>query len=140
TWTLLRRAPELIEALGDALDSLRERDYAVRLDEARSGALSDLAGQFNALAASLRAQRNDVYQKELLLETVLETAPTAILVADDTERVVIANGSARDLLGEGRRLAGMTFEEVLTRCAPEVRAALQSRQDALFTLERQGET
>ena len=132
---------EALQVLADGLEGLRDRDYGVRIDEARSGMFAPLAKGFNALAARLRSERNDVYQKELLLETVLETAPTAIVVCDEDERVVIGNSAARDLLGEGRSLAGVRFSEVLDRCAPEVRKALESReQDALFTVERNGET
>src|SRR4051812_36493778 len=139
-WFLRARTHAVLEVFGDGLDSLREHDYAVRVDEARSGSLSPLAARFNALAAALRSERNDVYQKELLLETVLETAPTAILVCDEQEKVVIANTAARDLLGEGRRLTGFSFSEVLGRCAVEVQVALRSPEDTLFTLERNGET
>jgi nitrogen fixation/metabolism regulation signal transduction histidine kinase len=139
-WFLNARARAVLAAFGDALDSLRERDYAVRIDERRSGSLSRLAARFNALAAALRSERNDVYQKELLLETVLETAPTAIVVCDESDTVVIANNAARDLLGEGRRLAGARFSEVLGRCAPEVGVAMRSTEDALFSVERKGET
>src|SRR3954462_8613155 len=139
-WFFLGRFPEVLEALADALDSLRERDYAPRIDERRSGPLSILAARFNALAGALRGERNDVYQKEMLLETVLETAPTAILVCDENDVVVIANTAARDLLGDGRRLSGAPFSEVLDRCAPEVRAALQGQDDALFSVDRNHET
>ncbi|MFL5393891.1 MAG: sensor histidine kinase [Myxococcales bacterium] len=137
---LLGRAPGVLHAIGDALDSLREHDYAVRVDERSSGSLSPLAARFNALAAALRSERNDVYQKELLLETVLETAPSAMVVCNEEDLVVIANTAARDLLGEGKRLTGSRFSEVLDRCAPEVRKALQGTEEALFTVERGGET
>jgi len=139
-WLFRARTHAVLDVLGDGLDSLREHDYAVRIDEKRSGTFSSLAVRFNALAAALRSERNDVYQKELLLETVLETAPSAIIVCDEQERVVIANTAARDLLGEGRRLTGVRFSEVLDRCAAEVRVALQSPEDTLFTVERNGET
>src|SRR4051812_1129320 len=66
---LIGRLPDMLDALVDALGSLRERDYAVRIDEKRSGVFAPIAAQLNALGASLRAERNDVYQKELLLET-----------------------------------------------------------------------
>jgi two-component system, NtrC family, nitrogen regulation sensor histidine kinase NtrY len=137
---LLGRAPGVLHAIGDALDSLREHDYGVRIDEHGSGSLSPLAARFNALAATLRSERNDVYQKELLLETVLETAPSAMIVCNEQDLVVIANTAARDLLGEGKRLTGSRFGDVLDRCAPEVRKALQGTDEAIFTVERGGET
>ena len=55
--------------------------------------LGALAARFNALAGALRNERNDVYQKELLLETVLETAPTAILVCDEQDTVTAGRAS-----------------------------------------------
>lgn len=140
TWLLIGRLPQLLDALADALCSLRESDYGVRLDEGQSGVFQPVAAELNALASALRGQRNDVYQKELLLETVFETAPTAIVVCDETGTVIIGNTEARDLLAEGRRFTGAPFEDVLERCAPEVRAALENKEDVLFTVDRNGET
>ena len=137
---LFRGSPRFFAALADALESVREGDYSVRLDEARSGAFAPLAARFNALAAWLRDTRSDLYQKELLLEAVLESAPTAILVCDETSTVAIANAAARDLLGDGRRLSGLPIDDVLARCRPEVRDAIRAPEDALFTTERNGET
>src|SRR5438067_1764748 len=57
TWLLIGRLPELLDALSDALCSLRENDYGARLDEKRSGLFQPLAAEFNALAAALRGQR-----------------------------------------------------------------------------------
>ena len=137
---LLGRAPGFLAALRDSLESLFEGDYTVRLDEGRSGAFHPLAARFNALAASLRVSRSDVYQKELLLETVLETAPSAMLVCDEADRVVIANSAARELLGNGRQLVGVPMADILAACPPEVRDAVRSSENALFTVDRGGET
>jgi PAS domain-containing protein len=100
---LLGRAPGVLHAIGDALDSLREHDYAARIDERSSGSLR------RSRRASTRSPRRCAWSvatstRRVAARTVLETAPTAMVVSDETETIVIANNAARDLLGDGRRL------------------------------------
>src|SRR5512146_1467451 len=46
---LFRPSPGFFGALADALESIREGDYSVRLEEERSGAFAPVAARFNAL-------------------------------------------------------------------------------------------
>jgi nitrogen fixation/metabolism regulation signal transduction histidine kinase len=81
----------------------------------------------------------------MLLETVLESTPTAVIVTrrlTQRDRVIFSNRAARELfdLGAmGGRLEGQSFAGLLEECPPALREALESGRDALLSLEPVGE-
>ena len=139
TRRLLAPAERTLEALGDGVSSLRDRDFSLRLATTRDDELGELVALFNEIGDTLRQERMEIYQRELLLDTVLQSTPVAIVLAGANDRVVFANRVARDLLAGGRRLEGHAFFEVLAAGPPELREALASGPDTLFTLGPEGE-
>jgi two-component system nitrogen regulation sensor histidine kinase NtrY len=137
-WWLVRPLFEVIRTLDLAMTALIERDYGLRVDALRSQELGILAARFNVLAAQLRREHSDRYQREMLVETLVEAAPMAIVLTDEAEVVLFANAVARDLFRQGRALDGLVFPEVLAVSAPELEPALHAPRDAIVTLEREG--
>lgn len=129
----------LLVAIGDGLLSLGEKDYGLRITPVRDPDLGELVARFNRLAEALRAEQNDRYQKEILLETVLEYAPSAVLLTTEVGRVIYANGHARDLLGAETPLEGRELGALLEHQPPELASALRA-ENAVFSIEREGAT
>jgi two-component system nitrogen regulation sensor histidine kinase NtrY len=123
-----------LSALEDGVRSLRDSDYSLRLAVTRRDELGDLVDLYNQMADALREERQDVKSRELLLDTVLQGAPLAILLVRDNGRIVLSNRAARSLLGGGHRLEGRTFDEVLAACPPELTEALSGEGSSLFTV------
>jgi two-component system, NtrC family, nitrogen regulation sensor histidine kinase NtrY len=92
----------------------------------------------NDLAAALRTQRAHLVQRELLLDTVMQNSPVALLLVDANERIAIANIAARHLLSQGRSLQGLRFEEALTHAPAGLVAAAAQAADSLFSAEVDG--
>ena len=126
-------------ALTDGIRSFRDGDFSLRLAVTRRDELGDLVGLYNEMGDALREERHDIYQRELLLDTVLQGAPMGIVLTGPTGRVAYANRAARQLLSGGRRLEGQSFETVLAACPVEVRDTLTQPGDALFTVPVEGE-
>ena len=122
-------------ALRDGVQSFRESDFSMRLAVGGDPEMAELMAVYNQMADALRAGRHEVYQRELLLDTILQGTPVAIVLTGRTSRVVFANRAARDLLAGGRRLEGSSFDELLSAGPAEMRDAL-ARGDALFTVGR----
>ena len=125
-------------ALRDGVQSFREADFSVRLAVRRQDELGELMAVYNQMADALRAGHNEIYQRELLLDTILQGTPVAIVLTGQTGRVVFANRAARDLLGAGGRLEGRPFDELLAAGPAPMREAVAG-SDALFTVGRDGE-
>lgn len=122
-----------LRAVTDGVRSFQENDFGLRVALTGDGELRELVELYNRMADTLRLERSEIYQRELLLDTLLQGAPMAILLVNELDRIVYANSSARQLVGGTRRLPGRVLEEVLASAPESMREALASGQDALFT-------
>ena len=127
----------LFRALEGTVTSYRDADFSFSLHWPRNDELADLVASHNALGDVLREQRRDLVQRELLLDTMVQNTPVAmLLVADMAQRagtVVYANLAARQLLAEGRKLEGHRLADLLDGASPALREALARGGDGLFT-------
>ena len=128
-----------LAALGDGVRSFRDSDFSLRLAADRRDEIGELVGLYNEMGDALRAERHDLYQRELLLDTVLQGAPIGILLEDARGRVAFANRAARDLLGVHGRLEGRVLSELGERSARELQEALAAPGDSLFTVGGEGD-
>lgn len=129
----------VLHAVRDGIVSLRDRDFSVSVSAPRLGELAELAGAYNSLGDVLRRERLDLYQRELLLDTVIQATPLALVLRDQAERIVYSNVAARQLLRDGRKLEGLSLEAVLGSAPAPLREALGCGGDTLFTMEVGGE-
>ena len=135
----LRPLLAMLRALGGTVISYRDGDYSFGLHWERNDEMGDLVEAHNALGAVLRDQRLDLVQRELLLDTMVQNTPVAMMLVDGAGKIVFANVSARQLLNEGRRLEGMGLEELLARTFDSMREAVERGGDGLFTVAGVGE-
>jgi len=90
---------------------------------------------YNELGAILRDERQNLFQRELLLDTVIQSTPLALVLSNAAGAIVYSNSSARRLFMAGRRLEGHSFDSVLLEMPAPMREAAQRGQDGLFTIE-----
>jgi nitrogen fixation/metabolism regulation signal transduction histidine kinase len=130
-------ATSILQAVSDGLLSFSEREYGMRLAAPNADeVLADLVRRFNKLGETLRTEHNDRYQREILLETVLETTAMAVVLCNEALRIVYANGAARELFGDGRKLDGQDFRAILAAAPPAFREAIERETDTIFTVEK----
>jgi len=127
----------LFRALEGTVTSYRDGDFSFSLHWPQNDELSDLIGAHNALGEVLRAQRLGLVQRELLIDTMVQNTPVAMLLVADTpssmRAIVYANLAARQLLFEGRKLEGHGLDAVLQAAAPALVEALARGGDGLFS-------
>jgi two-component system nitrogen regulation sensor histidine kinase NtrY len=142
-WWVLDRvllpATRILGALRDGVQGYRDHDFSLNLAADRSDELGELVGLYNAVGDVLRDERSALIQREMLLETVFEATPTAIVLTDARERIVFVNRAARELFVTRGRYEGRSFAEILAECPEGLREALASGRDALFSLDQGGE-
>jgi two-component system, NtrC family, nitrogen regulation sensor histidine kinase NtrY len=124
----------LFRALAGSVASYRDGDYSFGLSWPGRGELGELVASHNALGDALREQRLSLVQRELLLDTMVQNTPVAMLLVDPSRRVVHANIAARKLLGDGHKLEGQDFNTLLARTPDAVRDAFERGGDGMFTL------
>lgn len=134
----LNPAIRTLDALRDGVRGYKEHDFSLNLAVDRSDEIGELVALYNSVGDVLRDERSNLLQKELLLETVLEATPMAIVLTQQ-DRIFFVNRAARELFVTGRRLEGQPFGRILDDCPPQMREALESGRDSLFSVEQGGE-
>jgi nitrogen fixation/metabolism regulation signal transduction histidine kinase len=127
-------AQHFLQALKDGVQSSRDRDFSMRLVDTRRDELGELARVFNEMSDVLRSERKNLLQKEMMLDSVFQSSPTAIVLTNPNGRIVFSNRAAKTLLGSGRRLEGHSFQEIMESCPEEMRDVIAGGTDALFTV------
>jgi nitrogen fixation/metabolism regulation signal transduction histidine kinase len=87
----------------------------------------------------LRRERLDLYQRELLLDTVIQTTPLVMVLTNTSGRIVYSNVAARQLFLGGRKLEGLDFPALVAESPAPLREAMTAAGDTLFTMEVAGE-
>jgi two-component system nitrogen regulation sensor histidine kinase NtrY len=135
---LMRPVVQVLRALTGMVASYREGDFSMSLAAGRKDELGALLTAHNELADALRTQRAHLVQRELLLDTVMQNSPVAMVLVDAHGRVAFANIAARQLLGEGRSLNGLLFPEVLAASPAAFRDSMKQEGDALIAADIEG--
>ena len=133
-----RRSRALLRALEGGVLSYRDGDFSLSLAPGGHGELGELVRLHNELGQALREQRQHLVQRELLLDTVVQNTPVALVLTDAGGHVAYANIAARQLLGEGRSLQGLAFAALLAGAPQALRDALAAGEDTLFSVDLDG--
>jgi len=124
----------LFRALAGTVAGYRDGDFSFGITWDRYGDLIELVDAHNELGQTLRDQRLSLVQRELLLDTMVQNTPVAMLLLDPSQRVVLGNLAARKMLGDGRRLEGHSLDELLQAAPPAVGEAFARGGDGMFTV------
>ena len=127
----------LFRALAGTVASYRDGDFSFGIRWNGAADIGELVASHNALGDALREQRLALVQRELLLDTMVQNTPVAMILVDPNQRVVLGNLAARRMLGKGRRLEGRAFGSLLDDAEPAVREAFERGGDGMFTVGRE---
>jgi nitrogen fixation/metabolism regulation signal transduction histidine kinase len=129
----------LLRTLAGSVVSFKDGDFSVSLSAKRNDELGDLVEAHNELGRVLREERQGLFQRELLLHTLVQNAPTSMLLTNARGHIVHANTAARHLFNQGRKLEGLRLDD-LTRLAPApLREAVADQREGLFGVELDGQ-
>ena len=137
----IRPILSLFRALEGTVASYKDGDFSFSLHWPQNDELADLVAAHNALGNVLREQRLALVQRELLLDTMVQNTPVAMLLVADAAgsadanaaAIVYANLSARQMLGEGRKLEGQRLSDILGTASPALVDALARGGDGLLS-------
>jgi nitrogen fixation/metabolism regulation signal transduction histidine kinase len=133
------RWSRMARALADGIASMKDRDFSVSVTRATRDEMGELVEAYNGLGDRLRVERQSLYQRELMLDTVIQSTPLALVLTNDADAVLYSNTTARQLFGDGRKLEGEKFSRYLAVAPAPLREAIDRGGDTLFTLELAGE-
>jgi hypothetical protein len=121
----------LFRALAGSVNSYRDGEYNFGIYWPGEDDVGELVRMHRELGDVLREQRQALVQRELLLDTMVQNTPVAMLLiapgGDGVRRIAFANLAARKLLHGGWKLEGQRFDELLAgagrNCAKRCSAA-----------------
>ena len=131
---LLRPFKVTLEGLSNGIRSFHDGDFSIRLPSHRRDELGELARLYNRVGEVLLEERQEVRERELLLQTALNRSPTAILLVNSVGRVIFSNREARRLFLGGSKLEGMSFGEIKAGSPEQMQGVLATHSDGIFSI------
>ncbi|WP_078084576.1 sensor histidine kinase [Microbulbifer mangrovi] len=128
---LTRKLNRALTSLEGGLLNFRDGDFSISLALDRNDQLGELASLYNEVGEILRRERAHIHQRELLLDTVIQSSPLALLLIDHSDHIIYANTSARHLINGGKPLQGHLLQQILSHCPQELALAIEKKQDGL---------
>lgn len=127
---VVSRVNELHAVLGNALSAFRDGDFSLRLSVRGDRELAELKQLYNELADTVREDRQELNEKEILLDTILQRTPIAVVLLNSAGRIIYSNTAARELLTGGMRLNERLLSDL--SLADPLLEALASDSDSIF--------
>ena len=134
-----RRIRRTLSAVADGISGMRDNDFSVSVAGDRADELGELVRAYNGLGEVLREERQGLLQRELLLDTVIQSTPLALVLTTEAGAILYSNLAARQLFNAGRKLEGLQLPALLVGAPPALRDAFAAERDTLFTVEIGGE-
>ena len=139
----LRPLNSLFRALAGSVNTSRDGEYNFGIHWRGHDDLAGLVRAHAELGEVLREQRQGLVERELLLDSMVQNTPVAMLLVavggDGQHRVVFANVAARKLLHGGLKLEGQRFDNLLAKAPVEMREAMLRGGDGLFAIGTEGD-
>ena len=131
-WALKPLHNEL-QALNLHAQNLQDGSFNTSANQHKVHELAPLANSLNLMSEQLRNERATLYQRELLLDTVLQSSPSAMVLTDRNNTVLMSNPAARQLFSAGKAIDGNKLTSLLST-QPVLANAVLSQQQGLVHL------
>jgi len=134
---LLKPSQNLITALTSGVLSFQDNDFSVQIHNEFKGELGQLVDAYNALAKTMKKERMSLFQRELLLDTIMQSTPVSIVLTNENEQVVYSNLVAQKLFNIKGKLEGLTFTKIVEQLDDELKSSCLKKQSGLITLNKE---
>lgn len=136
---LMRQLRLGLNAVDQGLLNLLDNDFSVTLAGSPVGEIDRLIQRYNRLTDALRRERQSLYQRELLLDTVIEHSSLCVLIADDRRRVIFANHLAGSVTADGQAISGRMLADIFAQHNPDLMRAIERLGSGVFPLRSGGD-
>ncbi|RXE87585.1 ATP-binding protein [Pseudoalteromonas sp. A757] len=123
------------EALEVGLMNFKDGEFSTSITYNANNELGRLCQLFNETAKQLRDKKQWIYQRELMLDKVLESSPQVLLLVNSQGVVVFANNSAKTFFNCEYRLEGECFSKLISEVPDELQQAVSNQLDGLFSIQ-----
>lgn len=113
---------KILVTLGQGLRNLQDGDFSISLAESSKHAFprdSDVIALFNQVTDTLREEKKNLYQRELLLDKVVNASNVVTVLINQRGSIIFANRSALQFFNMGP-LLGQLWQTLLAQHVPEL--------------------
>jgi len=122
-----------LSALENGIDAFKDSDFSLTIHDQKYAEISQVIAIYNELSAALRDERMEIYQRELLLDTVIQSTPVGLVLTSSRDSVVYSNVAAKELLKQQKKLEGSKFSELLQALPAELKKATLDKSNGLVS-------
>jgi nitrogen fixation/metabolism regulation signal transduction histidine kinase len=122
-----------LAAVDNGIEAFKDSDFSLTIHDKNYAEVGNLVRIYNELATVLRNERMDIFQRELLLDTVIQSTPVALVLTNSRGKVVYSNIAAKQFLKQRQKLEGADFTELQQQLSPSLQAAVIERVNGLVT-------
>lgn len=124
---------QMVEALEVGVRSLKDNDFSVTIQNQHYQEFDFLIDTYNELTNVLRHERLSIFQREQLLNRVIQATPVALVLTDNNNRIVLSNYAAKTLLNYQSKLDGELFHQTIQGIPQGLYDATINKKDGLIT-------
>ncbi|WP_080760270.1 sensor histidine kinase [Pseudoalteromonas luteoviolacea] len=117
--------------------SLIDGDFSVSIAPKNDPTYDRVFNLFNQCTEKLRKERQHLYQREMLLDKVLNTSPVVTFLVSPEHKIIFANRAAELMFKEGDSLLGHSWHDISETLDDDFAHALQNSGESIFTLNDQ---
>ncbi|MBQ4879567.1 sensor histidine kinase [Pseudoalteromonas luteoviolacea] len=117
--------------------SLIDGDFSVSIAPKNDPTYDRVFNLFNQCTEKLRKERQHLYQREMLLDKVLNTSPVITFLVSPEHKIIFANRAAELMFKEGDSLLGHSWHDISETLDDDFAHALQNSGESIFTLNDQ---
>src|SRR5690606_23127676 len=124
-----------IAAIQNGMLNLMDNDFSVSITNTGNDELNETIAIFNQLSEKMRNERQHVYQRELLLDMIIQNSNMGVVLIDQEDRVIYSNSFAKEMLNAGKPINGMCLSDAIKATPDLLRERIAQRQDGLFRVK-----
>lgn len=125
-------------ALETGLLNLKDGEFSTTISHNESDELGRMCDLYNQTVDTLRKEKHWIYQRELLLDKIIQSSPDVLFLVNDNSQVVFSNYAARHFFNVGTRVEGRSLSELLLEAPSGVNEAVDTGKEGLFSINTNG--
>jgi len=122
-----------LEAIENGISAFNDSDFSLTIHNQHFDEIKQLVTIYNELSTTLRNERMDIFQRELLLDTVIQSTPVALVLTNKNGSVVYSNIAAKQLLKQNKKIEGASFQQLQNNLSPALQKATSAKKTGLIT-------
>jgi nitrogen fixation/metabolism regulation signal transduction histidine kinase len=122
-----------LSAIENGVSAFNDSDFSLTIHNQHFKEIDQLVVIYNELATTLRNERMDIFQRELLLDTVIQSTPVALILTNKSGSIVYSNVSAKQLLKQNKKMEGASFTQLQSNLPPALQQATSEKTTGLIT-------